>query len=169
MRPASNDYSPYYGRYVSLVEEEDALTALETQSVRTQRALGGLDDARASYRYGEGKWSVKEVFGHVIDAERVFAYRALSFARGETGPLPSFDEKEWSARGGWDHWRVSDLAEEYALLRRSNLVLFRNLPAEAWERRGVASDAEVTVNALLWIIAGHELHHLSVLRDRYHV
>lgn len=169
MRPAPNDYAPYYHRYISLVEESDPLTALEKQSSDTQRALAGLDESRGSYRYAEGKWSVKEVFGHVIDAERVFAYRALSFARGEKSPLPSFDEEDWSRFGGWDRWKVSDLAEEYALMRRSNIVLFRNLPPEAWERRGVASDNEVTVNALLWIIVGHEKHHLSVLRERYHV
>ena len=167
MRPSASDYAPYYQRYVSLVQGTDVIEALEQQSTVTQRLLGGVDDARGSYRYAEGKWSVKEVVGHVIDAERVFAFRALTFSRGDGGPLPSFDENAWSGLAGWDDWRIGEVAEEYALVRRSNLLLFRNLPSGAWDRKGTASDSPVTVRALAWIIAGHELHHLAVLRERY--
>src|SRR5690554_5446823 len=130
MRPAPGDYNPYYERYISLVTESEALPALEQQAAETQRLLASIDDQRASYRYAEGKWSVKEVIGHVIDAERVFAYRALSFARGAATPLPSFEENDWAREGKFDAWRISDLAEHYALVRRANVVMLRNLPED---------------------------------------
>ena len=167
MRPATTDYAPYYDRYVSLVQGDDVLTALEQQSAESQKILASLDETRADYRYEEGKWSVKEVVGHMLDSERVFSYRALAFARGDAGPLPGFDQQVWADSSSYDRWSVPDLGEEYALLRRSNVVMFRNFSPDAWERRGVASDNEVTVNALVWIIAGHELHHLGVLRSKY--
>jgi hypothetical protein len=107
------------------------------------------------------------VFGHIVDCERVFAYRAMSIARGETQPLPGFDENQYMANAGFEKWRIGDLAESYALVRRSNIVLFKNLPQEAWDRRGTASGAPITVRALAYVILGHERHHLGVLRERY--
>lgn len=169
MRPDSNDYGSWYAGYVSLVPEEDVLSAVETQSSETQKLLASIDDAKASHRYAEGKWSIKEVIGHITDAERVFGYRALCISRGEQNPLPGFDEKEYVKTANFDTWKIGDLAEAYALGRRANIVFFRNLPAEAWTRRGSASGYEVTVNALAYIIAGHERHHLKVLREKYGV
>ena len=167
MRPAETDYASSYGGYVSLVPEEDVLAALAQQSSETQKVLASIDEARGSFRYAESKWSVKEVVGHVVDAERIMGYRALAVARGEATSLPGFDEEDYVRNAGFDTWRLGDLAEAYALGRRSNLVFFTNLPEEAWNRRGVANDTPVTVRALAFIIVGHERHHLKVLKERY--
>lgn len=167
MRPEPTDYAPFYAGYIDLVPEDDVLSAIETQSSETQKVLASLDEERATFRYAEGKWSVKEVFGHLTDAERVFGYRALCISRGEQTSLPGFDEQTYVAGAGFDAWKVGDLAEMYALVRRANIVFFRNLPAEAWDRRGVANDNAVTVRALAYMIVGHERHHLKVLRERY--
>jgi uncharacterized damage-inducible protein DinB len=169
MRPNDTDYATYYQRYVGLVEGDDVLGALEQQSASTQKLLSALDDTRAAHRYAEGKWSIREVIGHVCDAERVFAYRAMCIARGEQQPLPGFDENEFMANAAYDAWKIGELAENFALIRRSTILLLRNLPADAWERRGTASGNPVTVNALAWIMAGHEAHHVNVLRERYGV
>ena len=167
MRPAETDYAPPYAEYVANVTEDDILAATERQSSETQKLIASIDESRAAFRYAESKWSVKEVIGHLVDAERIMAYRALAFARGETQPLPGFDEGEYVRYAHFDDWRIGDLGEEYALVRRTNIVFFRNLPAEAWERRGVASDFPVTVRALAYIIVGHERHHLNVLKERF--
>ena len=167
MSLAAADYAPFFAGYVANVPEEDILSAIEEQSSETQRLIASLDDERASYRYAEGKWSVKEVIGHITDAERVFGYRALCISRGEKNSLPGFDENEYMRYANFDDWRIGDLAESYALVRRANIVLFRNLPDEAWDRRGVANNNAVTVRALAYIIVGHERHHLKVLRERY--
>jgi uncharacterized damage-inducible protein DinB len=168
-RPGANDSHPAQHAYIALVPEDDVLSAMEQQSSATQRIFSSLDEGKASYRYATGKWSVKQIIGHLADAERVFGYRALCIARGETNPLPGFDEDLYVQHAGFDDWRLGDLAEEYALVRRSNIVFFRNLPEEAWERRGVANDHPVTVRALAYSIVGHERHHLNVLRERYAV
>jgi DinB superfamily len=169
MRPDSTEYGSWYAGYVSLVPEDDVLSAIEKQSSETQKLLASLDDAKAAHRYADGKWSVREVIGHITDAERVFGYRALCISRGEQQSLPGFDEKEYMATSNFDSWKVGDLAELYALGRRANIVMFRNLPDEAWSRRGTASNNPVSVNALAYIIVGHERHHLKVLRERYGV
>jgi hypothetical protein len=168
-RPAITEYAPAYAGYVGLVPEDDVLAAIEAQSADTQKLLASLDESKAAFRYAESKWSVKEVFGHVIDAERVFAYRALAIARGETQPLPGFDEGTYVSNAGFDSWKLGDLSEHYALVRRSTIVLFRNFPEQAWERQGTASGYGVTVRACAAIIVGHERHHVGVLRDRYHL
>ncbi|PYQ26973.1 MAG: DinB family protein [Acidobacteria bacterium] len=166
-RPAESDYAPAFAGYVSLVAEEDVLSVLEQQSSETQKLISSLDEQRAAHRYAEGKWSVKEVIGHVTDAERVFGYRAPCIARGETNSLPGFDENAYMKYANFDSWRLGDLAEAYALVRRSNIVLFRNLDEEAWNRRGIANNNPITVRALAFVLAGHERHHLKVLRERY--
>lgn len=167
MRPANNEYAPAHAAYVALVPEEDVLSAIEQQSSVTQKLLSGLDEGRAAYRYADGKWSVKEVIGHMVDSERVLGWRALAIARGETKPLPGFDEDEYVRNAEFDAWRLGDLAESYALARRATIVFLQNLPQEAWDRRGVANGFAVTVRGLAWVIVGHERHHLNVLRERY--
>ncbi|HJQ40798.1 MAG TPA: DinB family protein [Thermoanaerobaculia bacterium] len=166
-RPADNDYGSWYANYVSLVPEEDVLSVIEQQSSTTQRLISSLDESQAMHRYAEGKWSVKEVIGHVTDAERVFGYRALCIARGDQNSLPGFDEQEYMKHANFDSWRLGDLAEAYALTRRANIVMFRNMDDASWDRRGLANNSEVTVRALAFILAGHERHHLKVLRERY--
>lgn len=167
MKPAPSDYASFYADYVARVPEDDVLSAIEQQSSETQRLISSLDEVRASHRYADGKWSIKEVIGHFTDAERVFGYRALAIARGDTAPLPGFDENEYVRNANFDNWRIGDLAEAYALARRSTIVFFRNLSEEAWERRGNANGKDVTVRALAYIVVGHERHHLQVLRERY--
>jgi uncharacterized damage-inducible protein DinB len=170
IRPASTDYSPSFAAYVGLItEDEDILTVIESQSVEMQKLLASLDEEKARHRYAEGKWSVREVLGHMIDSEQIMAYRALSIARGETESLPGYDENVYVENAKFDAWKLGDLAEHYALVRRSTVLLFRNLPDEAWERRGTANENPITTRALAWVIAGHERHHRNTLRDRYGV
>lgn len=168
-RPATTDASAAHFRYIELVPEDDVMSAMEQQSSATQKVIASLDETRAAYRYEDGKWSVKEVIGHIADAERILCYRALAVARGDTQPLPGFDENEYVRNAGFDAWKIGDLAEQYALVRRASIVFFRNLPEEAWERRGNANRHEVTVRALAYTIVGHERHHLAVLRERYQI
>jgi uncharacterized damage-inducible protein DinB len=168
-RPTPTDYAPPHAGYVDLVDEEDILSAMQEQSSQTQKLLASLDEQRATYRYGEGKWSIKEVIGHIVDAERIIGYRALAVARGDTQPLPGFDENSYVQNASFDAWKLGDLAEEYALVRRSNIVFFQNLPPEAWDRRGIANQHPVSVRGLAYVIVGHERHHLQVLRDKYNV
>ena len=168
-RPDATEYAQPYAGYVANVPEDDILVTIEEQSAVTQKLLASLDESKALYRYAESKWSVKEVLGHFTDTERVFAYRALAIARGETQPLPGFDENDYVRNADFDSWKLGDLSEHYALVRRSTIVLFRNLPDAAWERRGTASGYPITVRAIAWIIVGHERHHVKVLRERYHI
>jgi hypothetical protein len=167
MKPQETDYASPYASYVSLVPEDDVLAAMAHQSSETQKLLGSIDDAQGAFRYAESKWSVKEVLGHLVDAERIMGYRALAIARGESNSLPGFDENAYVQNASFDTWRIGDLAESYALGRRTNLVFFSNLPEEAWDRRGLANDHPVTVRALAYIIVGHERHHVAVLKERY--
>jgi DinB superfamily len=167
MRPEPSEYHPYFSRYIDLVPEPDVLGAIESQSSATQRLIATLDETKAAFRYAAEKWSIREVLGHMTDTERVMGYRALAIARGETAPLPGFDEGQYASNAAYDTWRLGDIAEQYALVRRSHIVFFRNLPAEAWSRSGIANGNAVTVRALAAIIVGHERHHLGVLRERY--
>ena len=170
-RPGADEYAPYYGKYIDLVPEasgEGALAELlERQIEETRSALGGLPDARALHRYAAGKWSIKEVVGHVTDAERVFAYRALWIARADPTPLAGFDENAFVPPGRFDARTLSDLLGELAAVRRATVALLRGLPADAVARRGTASGKPVSVRALAYIIAGHERHHLRILKERY--
>lgn len=167
MRPEPTDYAAAHAKYVDLVPEQNVCDAIEAQSAETQRVLSRLDEERAKYRYAPDKWSIKEVIGHITDAERILGYRALAIARGETQSLPGFDENTYVENAKFDAWPLGQLAETFALVRRSHIVLFRNLPEEAWTRRGLANNNPVSVRGLVYTILGHERHHLGVLRDRY--
>ena len=166
-RPEANEYASYYEKYISLVPDADVVETLARQNEEVLALLGGIPEERAGFRYEAGKWSIKEVVGHVIDAERVFAYRATAIARGDRQPLPGMDQEEYMAGSDFDARTLADLAEEFKHVRRANVLMLRGLPAEAWSRRGVASDNEVTVRAIAYIIAGHEAHHVQILRERY--
>jgi hypothetical protein len=166
-RPAPGEVADYYRGYVELAEGGDVLALLERGVRETLDLLERLGEARGEHRYAPGKWSVKEVVGHVIDAERVFAYRALRMARGDTTPLPSFDQDLFVARAGFDRRTLADLGAELAHLRAADLCLFRSLEPAAWERTGMASDRPFVVCAFPWILAGHETHHRRVLAERY--
>ena len=167
-RPEPSEYVPYYETYISKVPAKtNLLTVLEDQRRETQQLLAGLSDAKALHRYAPGKWSIKEVVGHLMDSERVFCYRALGFARADGNPLPGFDEKAWVPAGRFDARSLKDLAGEFDAVRRATIALFAGLDADALARRGTANNNPITVRALAWIIAGHERHHIAILRERY--
>jgi len=165
--PDSTEYAPYYGRYVGLVTGPDILDSLAHQAVSTEAFLKALPPSKSEFRYAPGKWSVKEVVAHVIDSERVFAYRALSFARGDAAQLPGFEQEDWMKALSLENVSIESLIDEYKDVRGSTVHLFGHLSPDAWKRRGTASGNPVTVRALAYIIAGHELHHLKVLREKY--
>lgn len=167
MRPQSNEFVPYYSKYVDRVPEEDVIAALEQQIETTRAALAPLSELQAMHRYEPDKWSVKEVVGHMVDVERVFAYRALSIARGEQKNLPDFDQNEYMKVAGFDTRSLADLVDEFTELRRADVRMFRALAPEAWSRIGTASDARISVRALAYVLVGHERHHLEVIRERY--
>ena len=166
-RPVVGDYAPYYDKYVATVPDGDIVGTLRAQRDETVRLVRGLDDARLRHRYAPGKWSVAEVLGHVIDTERVFTYRAVAFARGDRTPLPSMDQDVWSAGSNADQRPVASLLEEYQAVRAATIALFASLDDQAFARDGLASDNRVTVRGLAWITAGHERHHMKILRERY--
>lgn len=166
-RPDLTDYAPYYGKYIDLVPEGDILTTLDRQMDNTLALLKSISETQADFRYSPGKWSIKEIIGHLIDAERIFGYRALRFARNDQTPLSGFEQDDYVVEGGFGERSLSDLASEYEHVRRANICLLRGLRSEAWDRRGTASDNQISVRALAYIIAGHELHHMQIIRTKY--
>jgi len=166
-RPAPTDYAPYYGTYVGQVSENDVLAVLAGQIDETLALLRSVPRARWTHRYAPGKWSVGEVVGHLADTERIFAYRALRFARNDGTPLAGFDENQFVPPANFDARPLPDLAEEFRAVRGASLALFRGFDDAALARRGTANKVEFTVRAIPWIIAGHERHHVTVLRERY--
>lgn len=166
-RPDETEYLPYYGRYISLVPEGDILALLNKQSDETLALLRSIPESQAEFRYAPDKWSIKELVGHVIDSERIFAYRALRFARNDQTPLPGYEQDDYIRNASFNDYPLVELASEFESVRSSTLSLFKHLSDEAWHRRGVANDAEASVRALAYIIAGHELHHREILRNRY--
>ncbi len=165
VRPDITEYAPYFDRYVSQVPAGDLIQTLEVQPVAGM--LAGVSEARAEYRYAEGKWSVKEALGHIIDTERIMAYRVLRVGRNDATDLPGFDQDPYVTHGGFGLRTLADLLEEFRAVRASTLCLLRGMPAEAWAREGRADGKAVTARALAWIIAGHELYHARILRERY--
>jgi hypothetical protein len=167
MKPDASEYAPYCGRYISLVGGDDILAALAKQAEETQALFAGLSEAQGDHRYAPEKWSVKEMLGHLIDTERVFAYRALRIARNDRTPLPGFEQDDYVRYGDFAGQRLANLIEEFLCVRRANLFLFQQFSPEAWMRRGIADEKEISVRALAYIIAGHELHHRQVLKEKY--
>lgn len=167
IRPSTDEYLPYYGRYIDRVVNGDVISTLADQIGETVALLRSLPESVAGYRYAPDKWSVNELVGHVIDTERIMGIRALRFARGDATPLPGFEQDDYVRGSTADAYPLSELAAELEAVRRSTVYFFRHLDEEAWARRGVANNAEVSVRALAYIIAGHELHHREILRERY--
>ena len=166
-RPNSTEYAPYFEKYVSLVPEGEIVVTLGKQIESTLSLIRGLSEAQGDLRYAPGKWSVKEVIGHLIDTERIFAYHALRFARNDATPLSGFDENSYVANAGFSSRSLADLAEEFEHVRKSNIYMFKHLDGDSCLRRGAANDNEISVRALAYNIAGHELHHVGILRSRY--
>lgn len=166
-RPAASEYAPYYDTYVKLVPNENILTALEREGAHTQKVLRAIDEAKSQHRYAPGKWSIREVVGHIADSERVFTYRALRFARSDATELPGFDQDEWSRTTNAHSRTLASLLDDLQALRAATISLFRGFDDGAWDRSGVASKNPVTVRALAYIVAGHEHHHLTIVKERY--
>ncbi len=166
-RPEAGEYAPYYEKYISLITGDEILGMLEQQARETVALLSGRSEGDGEIRYAPGKWSVKEALGHVIDAERVFTYRALRIARNDKTPIEGFEQDDYVKFGSFGQCRLAALVDEFASVREATLALFRNLDEAAWVRRGVANKNEVSVRALAYIIAGHELHHRKLFQERY--
>jgi DinB superfamily len=167
-RPGVGEYSAAFADYVGRIDEdEDIVAVLVTQLDQVLARLGRIPEVRGDYRYAPGKWSIKEMVGHLSDTERVFAYRALRIARGDSTPLPSFDDQAYVAASRAGDRTLANLAAEWGDTRRATISLFRYLPADAWHRRGTASDQPISVRALAYVVAGHLRHHLQTLEERY--
>lgn len=158
--------SPWIG-YIQRVPEPDPVNVCAAQIEDTATLLRGLSDTEAMYRYGRGKWSVKEVVGHLCDIERIMSYRALRIARGDSTPLPGFDENAYVPAAKFDDRSLTDLVGELRTVRASTLALLRTFDADAWRRRGNANGKPVSVRALAYVIPGHERHHVEILKTRY--
>ena len=168
-RPDAGEYAPDFAEYIILVPGDDILTQLDRQLETTLSFFKNITEERSLYRYAPEKWSIRDVLGHLIDAERIMACRALRFARGDRTPVPGFEQDDYVRYGPFGHCRLVDLVGEFRSVRQVTWSLFRALDEAAWERRGVANKSEISVRALAYIIAGHELHHRRVLQERYFV
>ena len=166
-RPGPSEHAEYYSIYIDRARDGDVVANLRDQAEATLARLGSLDESRARHRYAPGKWSCKEVLGHVIDAERVFAWRALAIARGDPADQPSMDQDQWMTSANFEQRPLASLLAEYRAVRDASLALFGSFDAAVGVRTGRASGNPFTVRSLVWIVAGHELHHLGILRDRY--
>lgn len=164
-RPSEVEYTGDFGEYIRLVSEGNIIDILLAQEKQMTELLASLSESQGAYRYAEGKWTLKEVVGHIADGERVMTYRLLRFARGDQTPLPGFDQEVFMPPFG--SWTTAQLAEDYRAVRQSTITLLRGLPAEAWSRKGTANNVSITARALAYVIAGHELHHMGVIRNRY--
>jgi hypothetical protein len=168
-RPAEDEYNPFYAGYVAKVPDGDVYRFLEQQLRETRSLFATIPEGRGGHRYADGKWSIKEVIGHLCDAERIFAYRALRFARADATDLPGFDENTYVPAGKFDARTMAALVDEFAQVRDATLALVRSFDAEMGARRGTANGKPISVRALTWIIGGHTAHHVGVLKERYGV
>jgi DinB superfamily len=167
LRPQTGEYASYFERYISLVPGNDILAAFEEQSRQMLLLFSGRTDTDGDFRYAPEKWTLKEVLGHMNDTERIMGYRALRIARGDATPMEGFEQDDYVRNGPWGQRPLTDAIEDYVAIRRATVSLFRNLDEPAWTRRGVANKHEVTVRALAYTIAGHELHHRKILEEKY--
>ncbi len=166
-RPLETEYAPDYQGYVDQVSEGDIMQVLRSEIDDLDVLLSRVPAEKETYAYADGKWTIREVVGHLIDGERVFGYRALCIARGEKQNLPGFDQNDYMATAPYNQVELEDLLSEIRLARLSNIAMFRSLDEEAWNRAGTANNNQVTVRAIAFIMAGHVRHHLKVLRERY--
>ncbi|MBM7691073.1 putative damage-inducible protein DinB [Peribacillus deserti] len=165
--PEKSEYAPYYSSYLNLVQDADIFSTLTLQMASMKKECKKLTDKQAAFRYAPQKWSIKEVIGHIADTERIMSFRLLSFARGETTVLPGYDENTYVMEASFHTQSIEDLLENYTAVRYSTLQLLKSLNQEDWLKKGIANSSGVSVRALAAIIAGHELHHRQIIRDRY--
>jgi hypothetical protein len=166
-RPEPAEYDPYYEKYISLVPEENVIEVLARQRKELAHMFHGVSDNIGTFAYEEGKWTVKEVLSHLIDGERMFAYRVFRIARGDQTPIEGFEQDGYIENSHANMRSISELLEEFKLLRKANVMFFRNLKDDDWIRVGIANTVEVSVRSLAWIMAGHIRHHVAILNERY--
>jgi hypothetical protein len=164
-RPEVSEYPQFFAGYVNHMIEKDLFITLQNQATIT--LLEGLDDEKSSFRYEVGKWSLKEVVGHMADTERIMSYRALCIVRGDRRSLAGFDENEYVEAANFDQFSINSLLEDFVIVRKNTLALFEKINGSSWLKQGFVNDNEISVRALGYIIAGHELHHVRVLQNRY--
>ncbi len=166
-RPVPAEHEAYYAAYIDRTPDGPLVETMTAQIDDVDRTFRGLPAARAGYAYAPGKWTIREVLGHLIDTERVFGYRAVSFSRADPAPLPGFDQALWNPAGRYDERPIDGLVDEWIATRRATIAFAAALPAEAWDRAGIASGFSFTVRAALWILPGHVRYHLAHLAERY--
>jgi len=166
-RPSETEYAPEFAGYINQVNETEILPVLRSQMDDLDVLLEGVAAERETYRYAEGKWSIREIVGHLIDGERVFGFRAFCIARGEKQNLPGFDQEDYLLTAPYNNIELDDLLSELRLIRLGNIAMFRALDEEAWNRVGTANENQITVRAIAFGMAGHVRHHMNVLRERY--
>ncbi len=166
-RPAETEFAPYYQGYVNQVSENDVIAVLRSELDDLDVLLDRVPADKETYAYAEGKWTIRQVVGHLIDGERVFGYRAFCIARGEKQNLPGFEQDDYLQTAPYNNISLEDLLSELRLVRLSNIAMFRTLDEEAWNRVGIANNNEVTVRAIAFIMAGHVRHHMNVMREKY--
>jgi uncharacterized damage-inducible protein DinB len=166
-RPDKTEYFEYYDKYVQLVPQGNLLDQFRTVHEQTQKLVLLLSEEQLNYRYADGKWSIKEIIIHLADAERVFAYRVLRFARKDTTPLSGFDENHYVPQSKAADRKIADILREFSAVRQATLELLLSLDDEMFKRSGKANDKEVSVRALAYILLGHEMHHVSIIKERY--
>lgn len=167
IRPSNEEYAAHFKRYVDLVPEGDIRKALEQSLKTTTEMYAAFTEERGSYRYAPEKWSLKQVLGHVTDNERIMSYRALRIARGDQTQLAGYDENVFMSNASFDEMPLTAIVDDYVAVRRATLTLLNGISDEAWTRIGVVGGNESSARAWIYILAGHELHHLNVIRERY--
>lgn len=168
--PQEGDYAPYYQPYIDQVQkldETNVMLLLDDMHDKTQQFLRGISEKKGNYRYAEGKWSIKELVQHLVDSERVFNYRALRWSRNDTTDLPGFDHDAYVPESGVEDRTLEDIIDDFEATRVSTISLFLSFTNEMWKRGGTGNGQHMTVNALAWVILGHEMHHMNILKERY--
>ena len=166
-KPKPDEYAPYFQNYIDSASEENIVKSLEDQLCESVSYFDNLNESEFDYRYAPGKWSIKEVIVHVLDTERIFNYRALRFSRKDTTPLPGFEQDEYIKNTDWKYYPIKSIIEEYELVRKHSIVLFNNMTEEMLNQSGMANGMSLSVRAIPFIIAGHERHHLNVIKSKY--
>lgn len=166
-RPETNEFAPYYDRYISLIDGDDVMPILSSQIAEIRSMMANLPEERGSYAYAEGKWTIKELLSHVIDGERIFSYRLLRISRGDKTPIEGFEQDDYIANSNANGRSFADLIDELDLQRRANLLMMTNVSEDGEKLMGTASDKPVSVRALAYMMAGHVTHHINILKERY--
>lgn len=166
-RPETNEYAPYYNNYISLIDGDNVMSVLNSQVAEIRSMFADVPEERGAFAYADGKWTIKELLSHLIDGERIFAYRIHRISRGDKTPIEGFEQDDYIANSNANNRSFADLLDEFDLQRRSNLLMVNNISDEGSKRMGTASDNPVSVRALTYIMAGHVSHHVKILKERY--